>query len=164
RFVNGRLAAALLSGSPSRSREWALYFSSGSNVAAWGDFAETLRTGSSAFDRLHGMTVWEWFQAHSDEREMFAHAMMGLPFGDATIVGSIYPVEEIDAVCDVGGGRGTLLSELLLRFPRLSGILVEDRRVLASAREFLAARGVAGRVMLVPGNFFESVPLGADAY
>ena len=47
----------------------------------WSDFAETLRTGASAFDRLHGMSVWEWFDANPDEREMFAHVMMGLTFG-----------------------------------------------------------------------------------
>jgi hypothetical protein len=164
RFANGRLATALVSSTPSRMREWALYFSSGSNVAAWSDFAETLRTGASAFDRVHGMTVWSWFDSHADEREMFAHVMMGFTSNDAPAIASLYPFDEIEVLCDVGGGRGVLLSELLLRYPRLVGILAERERVLESARELLAARGVADRANLVPGDFFESVPPGADAY
>src|SRR4051812_5950091 len=164
RFENDRLATALLSGTHARGREWALYFSSGSNVAAWSDFSETLRTGASAFDRLHGMSVWEWFDAHPDEREMFAHVMMGLTFGNAPAIASMYPFDEIETLCDVGGGRGALLSELLVRYPKLIGILSEDERVLVSARELLASRGVAERATLVPGNFFDQVPRGADAY
>jgi hypothetical protein len=164
RFANARLAASLISGLPSRTREWALYFSSGSNVAAWGDFSETLRTGASAFDRLHGMSVWSWFDAHADEREMFAHVMMGLTSNHAPAIASMYPFEEIDVLCDVGGGRGVLLSELLLRYPRLRGVLSEREAVLDSARDFLESRGVAHRAKLVAGDFFESVPPGASAY
>jgi hypothetical protein len=164
RFANDRLASALMSGSASRTREWALYFSSGSNVAAWGDFAETLRTGVSAFDRVHGMTVWAWFDAHADEREMFAHVMMGLTSNDAPAIAAMYPFQEIDVLCDVGGGRGLLLSELLLRFPGMRGVLAERASVLGSARELLASRGVLDRAQLVAGDFFESVPQGASAY
>ena len=164
RFENSRLGAALSGGTHARGREWALYFSSGSNVAAWSDFSETLQTGESAFDRLHGMSVWEWFDAHPDEREMFAHVMMGLTFGNAPAIASIYPFHEVEILCDVGGGRGALLSELLLRYPKLMGVLAEDASVLVSARELLVSRGVAERVTLVPGSFFEEVPLGADAY
>ena len=40
-------------------------------MASWGDFARTLATGRAAFDRVHGMTVWDWFEKHPDEREMF---------------------------------------------------------------------------------------------
>jgi C-methyltransferase len=36
--------------------------------------------------------------------------------------------------------------------------------VIESARELLAARGVADRVELSPGSFFERVPGGCDAY
>jgi hypothetical protein len=29
------------------------------------------------------MTLWQWFDEHTDEREIFAHAMMGLTVGCA---------------------------------------------------------------------------------
>jgi O-methyltransferase domain len=164
RFEHNSRSRALAGGGLGRARELALYFSSGSNLAAWGAFDHALRTGRSPFDHVHGMTIWEWFERHADEREMFAHGMMGKSVADAPVLARIYPFAELRNLCDVGGGRGTLLSELLIRHRHLRGTLYESPGVLESARELLAARGVLERVRLVPGSFFESVPEGADAY
>lgn len=164
RFENNRLSRALESGTPSRTREFFEYFSSASNVAAWRDFPETLRTGETAFDRVHGTSVWDWFDAHPHERETFAQAMMGMTVMTAPFVARMYPFREVNKVCDVGGGRGTLLSELLVRHPHLSGVLCEAPGVLDSARGLVAARKLEGRMELVPGSFFDEVPAGADAY
>lgn len=57
-----------------------------------------------------------------------------------------------------------LLSEVLLHHPGLTARIVDAPGVLDSARRLLAARGVADRVELVAGSFFDSVPAGADAY
>jgi hypothetical protein len=163
-FSNNRVSRALCSGLLSRGREWALYFSSGSNTAAWLDCARTLETGESAFTRLHGMNVWDWFEAHADEREIFAHCMMGMTLIDAPVVARLYPFAGVKRVCDVGGGRGTLLSELVLRHPHLSGVLYDSPGVVESARVLLEQRGLTNRIELVTGSFFESVPRGSDAY
>jgi len=164
RFENNRLSRGFLSGRRTRSRQWAEYFSSVSNVAAWNDLHNTLRTGGNGFEHVHGMSVWDWFDAHPDEREAFAQAMMGITTSNAPVIASRYPFAELRRVCDVGGGRGTLLSEILLRHPHLEGVLCDSAGVLESARELLARRGVLDRTELVPGSFFDSVPLGCDAY
>ncbi len=67
-------------------------------------------------------------------------------------------------MCDVGGGRGTLLSEILKRHEHLRGVLCDAAGVCESARQLFAERGVAERVELAPGSFFERVPSGADLY
>ncbi|WP_437524455.1 methyltransferase [Sorangium sp. So ce726] len=164
RFANNRLSRALKGGQLDRMREWVTYFGSQSNIAAWNDLERTVRTGHNAFERVFGMDVWQWFDGHPDEREMFAQAMMGITVADAPVIATLYPFHEIRTVCDVGGGRGTLMSELLVRHPHLRGVLVDGEGVLESARELLAQRGVSDRVELCPGSFFESVPEGADAY
>lgn len=164
RFDHTRLSRALRSGQPERMREWCEYFASGSNVASWAALEETVRTGQSAFRRVHGDSVWRWFDAHPDERETFAHAMMGITTRQAPLVADLYPFETLQSVCDVGGGRGTLLSELLVCHPHLHGTLVDAPGVLASAQALLARRGVSARVRCVPGDFFHAVPSGADAY
>jgi hypothetical protein len=43
-------------------------------------------------------------------------------------------------------------------------VLVDQPAVVEQARRRLEAEGVAGRCELVPGDFFSSVPAGADAY
>lgn len=163
-FANNRMSLPLRSGQLSRVREWMLYFSSGSNMASWSDFPETLRTGESAFRKVHGTGVWDWFESHADEREIFAECMVGLTAADGPAVAQLYPFGEVQRLCDVGGGRGLLLSEILLRHPGLRGVLLDSPGVLVTARELLEQRGVAERVELAPGSFFEAVPAGCDAY
>jgi precorrin-6B methylase 2 len=90
--------------------------------------------------------------------------MMSLTLWEAAGIASTYPFGEVGKVCDIGGGRGTLLSEVLLHHPGVKGILVDAPGVLESAKGLLQARGVAERVELVPGSFFDAVPAGADAY
>jgi hypothetical protein len=164
RFEHNSRSRVLCGGRSSCAREFLLYFSSGSNQAAWANFVHALETGRSPFDHVHGMNIWQWFDAHSDERENFAHSMMGMSVADAPVIARLYPFREVQSVCDVGGGRGTLLSELLIRHQHLRGILCESEAVLGSARQLLAARGVLPRVTLSANDFFERVPAGADVY
>jgi hypothetical protein len=164
RFSNNRLSATLRTGDIESVRSFAKYFASRSNLHAWADFSETVRTGKNAFERVHGMSVWQWFDEHPEERETFAHAMMTMTIVDAPGIATTYPFAEITKLCDVGGGRGTLLSEILIRHPHLRGMLSDAEGVLESAKSFLDQRGVRDRVELVRGSFFESVPKGADAY
>lgn len=164
RFSHAPASRALRSGSLLRARDFAEYFASASNLRAWMGFEETLRTGRCSFDREHGMSVWDWFDAHPEERECFARAMTGLTLADAPFVATTYPFAEVQTVCDVAGGRGALLSEILLRHPHLRGTLTDNPRVLDDARSLLGHRGVADRVTFEPGSFFESVPAGADVY
>jgi len=163
KFENNRMSRALLDQDDS-TRAFAVYFASKSNQHAWADFAETLRTGKNAFDRVHGTSVWDWFGTHPEEEKTFARAMMSLTIAEAAGIATTYPFGEAQKVCDVGGGRGTLLSEILLHHPKVQGILVDAPGVLESAKGLLQARGVRDRVELVPGSFFDSVPSGGDVY
>jgi hypothetical protein len=164
RFANARAANALRSGRQMRMREYAEYFASPSNLRAWADAEETVRTGKNAFERVHGVSVWDWFDRHPDERETFAQLMMGLTTVDAPFIARLYPWQEVKRVCDVGGGRGTLLSELLIRHDHLRGVLCDAPGVIESARLLLERRGVMARVELAAGSIFSDVPAGADAY
>ena len=164
RFENNRMSRALRSADLESVRSFAIYFVSKSNMSAWADFAVTLRPGKNAFVRVHGTTVWDWFDRHPEERETFAHAMMGMTLLDAPGIAAAYPFGEIGKLCDVGGGRGSLLSEILIHHRKLRGMLSDAPGVLESAKKLLSQRGVVDRVELVPGSFFESVPKGADAY
>jgi hypothetical protein len=164
RFTNNFRSDALRSGRPGAVREFVEYFATRSNVDAWNQFDETLKTGKNGFWSAHGTSVWDWFDAHPGERDLFASAMMGMTVMTAPTIANLYPWGELGRVCDVGGGRGTLLSELLLRFPTLRGVLYDGQGVVALGRELLEARGVMDRATLETGSFFDRVPEGSDAY
>jgi hypothetical protein len=164
RFSNNRLSRALVGGKLNRTKEWIQYFSSQSNMIAWLELERTLQDGNNNIERIFGMSVWDWFEKHPDEREMFAQCMMGMTTQHAPLVASMYPFGEAKVVCDVGGGRGTLLSEILIRHPHLRGVLCDAGGVLESAQVLLRQRGIESRVGLSPANFFEAVPRCADVY
>ncbi len=68
----------------------------------------------------------------------------------------------VSRVVDVGGGLGAMLAILLRRHRHLLGLLYDQANALQGAAAFLEAAGVAHRVEVRTGNFFESVPAGAD--
>jgi hypothetical protein len=164
RFENNRVSRQLLRSKPSRLRDFCEYFASAANVRAWSVLGDVVKTGKGGYELGNGESIWSWFDRHPHERETFAHAMMGMTFAEAPLIAKLYPWDTVGVLCDVGGGRGALLSELLVRNPKLRGVLCDAPGVLESARPLLARRGVQDRVTLEPGSFFDRVPQGADAY
>jgi hypothetical protein len=164
RFANNRLSRALLSGRPDHSRAFACYFAAQATMLAWAEAEHVLVDGKSSFERLFGMSVWEWLDRHPDEGAIFAQGMTGTTVRQAPVIASLYPFEEVESVCDVGGGSGALLSEILVRHSHLQGMLCDVPGVMAPARALFRQRGLARRATAAPGNFFKTVPAGMDVY
>ncbi len=75
-----------------------------------------------------------------------------------------YDFSAFSTLVDVGGGHGHLLAALLQANPRLHGVLFDRPSTVAALHDDLRAPGVAERVEVVAGSFFDRVPAGADAY
>lgn len=162
-YTNNRLSRALISGRTT-ARAAADWFTSNANARAWAEFAETLNTGKNAFERVHGEHVWSWYDQNPNARDVFAQMMLSATFFHAPGLVASYPFENSKRVCDVGGGAGALLSEVLVRHSSIRGILYDSAGALEAGKELLAQRGVLDRVELIPGSFLESVPKGCDTY
>jgi len=164
RFAQNRLSAVLRSGAAGSLRNFADYAGSGSNIAAYSDLDGTVRTGKNAFQRVHGQDIWAHFGAHPEEGQVFAGAMQDGTSMDAPVLAAGFPFGTLQRLCDVAGGRGTLLAEILRQNPGLRGVLFDEAYVLAEADGLLGAAGVLDRVDKVAGSFFESIPGGCDGY
>ena len=68
------------------------------------------------------------------------------------------------SVTDIGGGNGALLTQLLNAYPKLRGIVFDQPQVIERTSERLRRLGLSDRLSAIGGNFFESIPEGADAY
>ena len=79
-------------------------------------------------------------------------------------VAADYDFSPFHQIVDVGGGQGVLLATILSRYPQAHGVLFELASVIERARPSIEAAGLADRCELVAGDFFVSVPQGADAY
>jgi SAM-dependent methyltransferase len=104
---------------------------------------------------------------------MAEHPEEGAIFNDAMTAGSTHTARGVPVACDfssfatvvdAGGGHGALLAAILKANPAVRGVLFELPHVAEGARKPITDAGLAGRCEIVSGDFFESVPGGADAY
>ncbi len=128
-----------------------------------GDLEHSLRTGESAFTHVHGVPFFQYIRTDADIQQRFDEAMARISDSDDTAIASAYDFKRFDRIVDVGGGRGGLLVQILMRAPAASGILFEQPQVLEAATRPDEA-GLLDRTRKVAGDFFEAVPDGADCY
>ena len=83
---------------------------------------------------------------------------------DPSLIVSAYDWGALGDVIDVGGGDGTLLVALLIEYPALRGTVVDLPGTAETARKVFAAAGLADRGNAVAGDFFGTLPAGAEGY
>lgn len=160
-----RMGAVLRTDHPASLRAWMRYKGMRSTVDAWGGLVTSVRSGQSAFEIVHGVSVWEWFATHPDEQQVFAATMRQATEISARAIARVYPWPDGAVVCDVAGGIGTLLSVIVAGSRAdLRGVLVDSAGMIAEAELFLAERGVADRIDRVEGDIFRTVHATADVY
>lgn len=164
RFALTRTGRLLLEDDPHTMAGWIRYATSDAVLAGWLRLPETLADGLPAFNAATGTTLWEHMAAHPDEEAGFARTMRELTLLAAPLIVAAYPWPERGTVCDVGGGVGAMLAEVLLARPTLDGVLVDQAGPLAAAGEYLAGKGVGGRVRTVQGDIFTGFDAEADVY
>jgi O-methyltransferase domain/Dimerisation domain len=131
---------------------------------SWGELAGSIRTGQSGWALAHGMPWLDYYQDHPDLWAVF-NAHMGQHTRDAAPgIIEAYDFARFQTIVDVGGGDGTLTAEILRAHPGLQGVVFDLPQVVSSAPAVLAEAGVGDRAGTMAGDFFASVPEGADAY
>ncbi len=131
---------------------------------AWGELLFTLQTGKPAFDHLFGKPRWEHLADNPEAAERFNTAMVELSNRISRAFVTAYDFADVRTIVDVGGGNGAMLAGVLQAHPHLTGTLFDLPQGLSGAQEKLAAAGLADRVTISEGSFFDAVPAGADLY
>jgi SAM-dependent methyltransferase len=106
--------------------------------------------------------LYRYLADHPAEARRF-HAVQAAHW-DGLDVAALIPLEGARSIVDLGGGFGGLLAQLLTAHPAARGTLLDAPEVAPGASEFLAARGLAGRVRVVAGDACVEVPPGGDLY
>ena len=133
---------------------------------AFGDLLHTVRTGEAAFQHVFGVPLFEYLGDHPAAAAAF-HGTMTAElegFRPLALVPHAYDFSSAKEVVDVGGGQGRLIAAILRTYPTLRGVLFDVQSAAEVAAAYLGEVGVADRCSVVAGDFFESVPRGADAY
>ena len=128
---------------------------------ACGELLHSVRTGSPAFNQVFGANLFEYLQQNPEARVAFNQGMADLASLLAHAVLLAYDFSGIASIVDVGGGEGEFLLSILDLHPEMRGVVFDLPGGLCSTEN--SAGGVE-RCSYVTGNFFDSVPKGAEAY
>jgi multifunctional cyclase/dehydratase/O-methyltransferase len=128
------------------------------------DGVHSVRTDTATFDRVFGMSFFDYVKANPASGAVFDRAMNQnrYPMTEEIIGG--YDFGRFRRIADVGGGQGQFLADVLRRHPGLTGLLCDQEHVVADAKSIFEAAGVGSRATIVPTDFFTAIPSGCDAY
>ncbi len=163
-FQNTPVSELLRSDVPGSMRDLAVMFAEDWQWQNWGQLLHCVMTGEDAQRKLYGMDTFSYFAQDPAVGAVFNRAMTGLSAAVAPAIAEACDLEGVKIVADLAGGHGLLLSAFLKREPALKGILFDLPNVIEGAGALLEVEGVKDRVQLVAGDFFQSVPEGADLY
>ncbi|HEX6417963.1 MAG TPA: methyltransferase [Acidimicrobiales bacterium] len=163
-FGPGPHAGGLAADGPASLRHLVRLFAGPEVWRSWGELDEVVRTGEPAWPRVTGMSPFEHMAHDPAYRAMFDRAMSEGTRSAAPGILQAADLGRFSWLVDVGGGDGTLLAAALAAHPGLRGTVFDTAEGVQAAPPVLAAHGVAGRGEVAAGDFFASVPAGADAY
>ena len=124
---------------------------------AWSGLLGSIQTGEEAFGKVIGCNAWEWYRQHPDVMAVFNDTMRALSALITPAVTASYDWRQFPVIADIGGGIGTQLVDILNAHPSCRGILFDQPEVVAGAIAH-------NRLTTSGGDFFRSVPAGADVY
>ena len=142
------------------------------HYAIWKHLPAMIMEGKqNAFVREFGCNIFEYRDRNPDYAQVFNQAMSSYSSAQTTLVLEAfdgYDFSNIRHICDIDGGTGHLLGNLLLKYPHIKGTVLELESVISKKELLLAPKlGVSERCSYVSGDMFSSstshVP-SADAY
>ena len=156
------LGLTLAEGYPGSVRDVALFWME-SHYAPFGDLLHTATTGENAADHYYGMPFMDWTSGSPAMAEIQTRAMASVTQGLRAGMFDGYSLPPGRLVADIGGADGSMICQLLAGGPDRRGIVFDRPEIVPMARKVLAGHGLADRVDIQAGDFFESVPK-ADVY
>lgn len=132
--------------------------------SAWGELLNSVRTGEPGFQKKFGVPFFQYMTEHSERQSIYDAAMGAFGMAETESMLEAYDFASFRTVVDIGGGNGLMLAAILERHPATQGILFDLPAVADRARSSISGSGVSDRCQIEGGDFFSSVPAGADAY
>jgi hypothetical protein len=123
----------------------------------WSGLGGSIRTGETAFDQVLGCSFWEFYRRSPETGTIFNEAMRVIGKHNSPQIAKSYDWSRFPVIADIGGGIGGLLVDILGVYPSCRGILFDEPKVVQQSISH-------DRLELIGGDFFQSVPAGADAY
>jgi 16S rRNA G966 N2-methylase RsmD len=160
-FANTPLSKCLTQG---KLQAAALLFQAPWHDAVWENLLYTIKTGSPAFEKVHGRPAFQWFGDHPDQSHIFQRANEVKARQCCRAILAVYDFAGINTLTDLGGGTGGLMVEILQRNPNMHGCVAELEYALPFIKENITKNKLEKRLAAIACDFFQNVPPKSDAY
>jgi O-methyltransferase domain/Dimerisation domain len=164
RYELNSLARTLCSDAEASMTWAAKFYGSGEQRARWTLLAHSIRTGKSVVPVMHGKESFDYFAEDPRHADLFNRTMASISQLTDASVAAGYDFGAYPTIVDIGGGHGPLLATILAATPGSQGVLYDLPAVVSAAPKILCERGVADRVRIEEGSFFDGIPAGGDVY
>lgn len=131
---------------------------------AWDSLANTVRTGNPSFDHAFGKPAFQWLEEHTEERTVLDRAQGMKAIGFAKAVMETCDFTPFRSICDVGGGQGAFLTQILSNYPDIEGVVADMPGAIPSAEKMIAKTGHSARCRAVSNDFLKGAPPVCDGY
>lgn len=131
---------------------------------AWNGLSHTVRTGEPGFDYTFGKPSFEWFEDNPVERSILDQGQGSKAIGFAKAVIETYDFSDFRSICDIGGGQGAFLIQLLAEYPHIVGYVADLPGAVVSAERTIAKANLSGRCKAISYDFHREVPPICNAY
>lgn len=162
-FALSPLAEGLVSDVPGSLRAIAMTLGE-IHYQACGALLHSVQTGTPSFRKVFGTHLFEHLAQDADAADAFNQGMANLAAMLAYAVLLAYDFTGISTIVDVGGGEGRFMGKILEFYPKLNGTVFDTAPTIQKTVRRLIGQRAQSRCSYVSGDFFCSVPEGADAY
>jgi len=145
-------------------RPIARMFSSEWHDKAWNGLNQTVKTGESSFEHAFGKPAFEWFEENPAERSILDKGQGSKAIGFAKAVMEAFDFSNFKSICDIGGGQGTFLLQLLAVYPHTIGYVADLPGAVVSAEKVISKANKDDRCKAIPFDFFKEAPPKCDGY
>jgi hypothetical protein len=158
-FANTATSECLRKDAPNSQQALVLSCLSNGNglFDGWEDLGYSINTGLPSLNKIYGHDIWEFYKHHPKASTVFNEMMRSLTGVMTPALTTAYDWNQFPVIADIGGGIGTQLVSILNAHFSCRGILFDQPHLGAVAISH-------DRMETLGGDFFQSVPTGADAY
>ncbi len=130
----------------------------------WGDLTYSVRTGESARSRQTGKRNYAFLDQQPSVANLFHDAMQAMTALITSDVVRLATWRDVHGVVDIGGGNGTLAVALAEAHPPMHVTVLDRPDATPAAGSAFAELIQNGRARFVSGDFFVTIPAGAERY
>lgn len=165
-YTNQPAAEAYLSRSSPTTLAGYILYSDRALYALWGKLEDAVREGANRWKQVFGAegSVFENLFCTPEARRDFLMGMNGFGLLSSPRVAAAFDLNRFHHLVDLGGATGHLAIEACNRYAALRAAVFDLPGVIEVAREYIERAGLAGRIELMAGDFFEDPLPEADLF